>query len=131
MEVRQVNKMSMIIERNDLKRPDIRQKLIEKILANFEEIAVSPTEAYQIDIYPVKNKTYYTTGEVAKVFQVSDRMVRKWCEQGRVRALQTPGGAWRIYASQFPELQKVQNFQKTAGQINERFQEYPEINDFE
>jgi excisionase family DNA binding protein len=130
MEVRQVKKMSMIIEKNDLKDAEARKKISEKILANVDKL-VKSTEKYQIDIRPVKTKTYYTTGEIAKVFEVSDRMVRKWCEQGRISALRTPGGVWRIYAAQFSDLEKIKNFQKIAEQINEKFREYPEINDFE
>lgn len=131
MEVRKVDIMSLIINKKDLLSAETRKKLTEQILSNLDTAVRSKAESFQIDIYPVKTKTYYTTGEIAKTFQVSDRMVRKWCEQGKIRALQTPGGAWRINVSQFPELQKVASFQKTAEQINERFQGYPEVDDFE
>lgn len=126
-----MKRVSMIIDHKDLKTVETRKKLAAKLLAHFNEIATSTAEAYQIDIYPVKAKRYYTTIEIAKIFEVSDRMVRKWCEQGKIHALQTPGGAWRILASQFKDLTKVQKFQKTAEQINENFQDYPEIDEFE
>ncbi|NLW46165.1 MAG: helix-turn-helix domain-containing protein [Firmicutes bacterium] len=126
-----MKRMSMIIGYKDLKSAETRKKLASKLLAHLNQIAESTAEAYQIDIYPVKEKLYYTTAEIAKIFEVSDRMVRKWCEQGKIHALQTPGGAWRILASQFKDLTKVQEFQKTAEQINEKFQEYPEIKEFE
>jgi hypothetical protein len=35
-------------------------------------------------------KVSMTIHEVADVFQVSDRMVKKWCEAGRIVALHTP-----------------------------------------
>lgn len=123
--------MSMIISKKDLQSSETRQQLMDKIMSSFDEFIKSTDESYQIDIYPVKQSNYYTTGEVAKAFQVSDRMVRKWCEKGTIQALQTPGGAWRIYVSQFPDLSKVEGFQKAADKINERFREYPEIDDFE
>lgn len=125
-----MKKMSFIIDRKDLQSTENRKQLAEKILDYFDE-AASTAEALQIDVYPLVSKTYYKTGEIAEAFQVSDRMVRKWCEQGKVAALRTPGGAWRIPVSQFPDLQKVRQFQETADQINVKFKNHPDIDEFE
>lgn len=37
-----------------------------------------------------------TVSALAKSLGVSARQVRDWCATGKVRALQTPGGHWRI-----------------------------------
>lgn len=57
-------------------------------------------------------------------------LVRKWCESGRVSALKTPGGAWRIPKSQFVDLEKVREFRQTVEQINERFRGFPETDGY-
>lgn len=76
----------------------------------------------EIDFIPLgASKKFLRTNEVAEAFQVSDRMVRKWCETGKIKALHTPGGGWRIPASQFTELEK----------INQRFKDSPAIGEFE
>lgn len=127
--------VSLIFDKKDLENEKTRKKLADKILTQVNELAVAAEvaveEAFQIDIYPVSGKLYYRTDEIAKVFQVTDRMVRKWCKQGKIYALQTPGGSWRIPASQFKDLPKVQTFQDTAVTINKRFKNSPDIDEFE
>lgn len=44
-------------------------------------------------------RKFYTTGEVAELFGVTRRTVTKWCEQGRIQSIVTPGGQRRIPAS--------------------------------
>lgn len=46
---------------------------------------------------------YLTTAQVAEMFLVSERAVRKWCKSGRIRAEQPggPDGDWRIPEDQF------------------------------
>lgn len=45
--------------------------------------------------------TLLSTAEVAERFRVSQQQVRRWCEDGLIRAERTPGGTWRIPAEQF------------------------------
>ena len=123
--------MSIIIDKKELKSAANRKKLTNALLELFDEAATTSAETIQIDVIPMVQKKYYKTNEIAEVYQVSDRMVRKWCSQGKISALRTPGGSWRIPTSVFGDLQKVKAFQETAEQINERFSNYPEIDDFE
>lgn len=39
-------------------------------------------------------------GEVAVYFRVDPKTVTRWCASGRLGAKKTPGGQWRIPASQ-------------------------------
>lgn len=123
--------MSVVIERKELLREESRRQVAERLMECMSEIAASTAEAYRIDIEPVTLRSLYGVGEVAQAFQVSERMVRKWCESGRVVALKTPGGSWRIPSSQFADLDKVKAFQETTQRINSRFAGLPEIDDFE
>ena len=126
-----VIRVSMIIDQKDLHGKS-REELFEAFCRCLEEVSAYTTEAVEIDFIPLcKEKKLLRTSEVAEVYQVSDRMVRKWCETGKIKALQTPGGGWRIPASQFADLEKVQGFQETAEKINRRFKDSPEIEEFE
>jgi excisionase family DNA binding protein len=130
MEVKVVIKVSMIIDKNDLQKKS-REDLFKVFCQCLDEVAAN-AEAIEIDFAPLgTNKKFYRTSEVAEAFQVSDRMVRKWCESGKVKALHTPGGEWRIPASQFADLEKVKGFQTTVEKINERFKDFPIIEDYE
>lgn len=69
-----------------------------------------------------------TTREVATMFQISERAVRHWCEDGHVAAIRTPGphGVWRIRAEQFaapPEAAHA--LLETVVRINRRFDSDP------
>jgi excisionase family DNA binding protein len=44
-------------------------------------------------------KPYYSSGEVAKLFGVTQRTVANWCDQGRLPCIVTPSGHRRIPAS--------------------------------
>lgn len=57
-----------------------------------------------------KRKHYLTTGEVAQVFEVSATAVKKWIEQGKLRALRTPGGHYRITRQDFQRFRKAHGF---------------------
>lgn len=39
---------------------------------------------------------YYTTLEVADMFGVTTSTVSEWIRKGKVAAIKTPGGKWRI-----------------------------------
>ena len=75
---------------------------------------------------------FLTTAQVAEMFQVSDRVVRKWCETGRLKATRIGDrGEWHIHRSQFaagPE--EVRHLLDTVTRINSRFQG-EEIDDYE
>ncbi|MER7131353.1 helix-turn-helix domain-containing protein [Streptosporangium saharense] len=40
--------------------------------------------------------------EVATLFGVEANTVVRWARAGRLRSTKTPGGQWRIYASEMP-----------------------------
>jgi predicted site-specific integrase-resolvase len=51
---------------------------------------------------------------LAREFEVSGRAVRNWIRLGRVQAVQTPGGRWKITREEFTRLQKIK-----ANEANE------------
>ena len=57
-----------------------------------------------------RRKRYLTTGEAALVFEVSATAVKKWIHQGKLRALRTPGGHFRIAAQDFQRFRKAHGF---------------------
>ncbi|HHU83473.1 MAG TPA: helix-turn-helix domain-containing protein [Firmicutes bacterium] len=126
-----VKSMSLTINSKDIKDEKNLDRMIETIKNYILEIAAT-VEAFKIDFTPVvEEEKYYTTKEIAEVYQVTDRMVRKWCESGKIKAMQTPGGKWRILSSQFPDLGKVKAFRETVERINKRFEGFPAIEDYE
>ncbi len=57
-----------------------------------------------------KRTRYLTTGEVAQVFEVSATAVKKWIQQGKLRAVRTPGGHFRILTQDFQRFRKAHGF---------------------
>ena len=55
---------------------------------------------------------YVGTAYIAERFGMSQQQVRRWCEEGRIIAEQTPGGTWRIPASQFKGLGAIASKEK-------------------
>ena len=57
------------------------------------------------------NDQLLTTPEVAALFGVHAKTVRKWIKQGRLRGVRTPGGGYRVRASDvqtaYAEMQRV------------------------
>ena len=49
-------------------------------------------------------KTYYTTAEVAALLRVHRSTVVRWIDEGRVEAMKTPGGMYRIPASEVERI---------------------------
>ena len=49
---------------------------------------------------PLKKQHLYTTGEVAARFAVSRVAVKKWIKRGKLVALRTPGGHFRVLGEQ-------------------------------
>ena len=33
----------------------------------------------------------------SNIYDVDSRTIRRWCEAGRLKAIKTPGGHWRIF----------------------------------
>lgn len=68
---------------------------------------------------------YLTTAQVAGIFRVPNRVVRKWCRVGLIWATRVgQRGPWRILRSQFsvgPE--EVQRLLDTVARINSRFED--------
>lgn len=53
---------------------------------------------------------YLTTGEVARACDVSLVAVKKWIRQGKLRAIRTPGGHFRIPADEFERFRGEYRF---------------------
>ena len=71
---------------------------------------------------------WLTTRDVADIFRISERVVRRWCEQGHVVAMRTPGprGVWRIRANQFAaSSDAVTTLLDTVARLNRRFDAGP------
>ena len=49
-------------------------------------------------------KEYYTTGEVARKFGVSAFTVWYWIQKGKIKAIKTPGGHFRIHREEVERL---------------------------
>ncbi len=51
----------------------------------------------------------FTTYQVAKIFDVEQKTVRRWIKNSKLAGFQTPGGHWRIPASE------VERFKAQGG----------------
>jgi excisionase family DNA binding protein len=60
------------------------------------------------DTYDTKRSL--TTGEVAERCEVSIGAVKKWIQQGKLGAVRTPGGHFRVSADEFERFQATYNF---------------------
>lgn len=52
------------------------------------------------------DKEWFTTSEVAEMLGVSVPTVWRWCKNGLIKALRTPGGQYRIPAEEVERLMK-------------------------
>ena len=50
-----------------------------------------------------------TTGQAGRQVGTSDRQVRRWIDQGRLRAVRTPGGRYRVRLDDLMALYAVLN----------------------
>lgn len=48
----------------------------------------------------------YTTREVAEMFKVDPKTVKRWIYSGKLKAIRTPGGHYRVTEKSVKELQK-------------------------
>ena len=51
-------------------------------------------------------KKFYTTGEVARMFGVAPSTVWLWVKEGRIHAIRTLGGRYRIPADEVERLKR-------------------------
>ncbi|MGH9149078.1 MAG: helix-turn-helix domain-containing protein [Acidimicrobiales bacterium] len=51
------------------------------------------------DVPPTLSGRLLRTGEVARLFQVSERTVTEWARRGRIPSVRTPGGQ-RLYPAE-------------------------------
>ncbi|HEY8414800.1 MAG TPA: helix-turn-helix domain-containing protein, partial [Thermaerobacter sp.] len=62
--------------------------------------------------------------EVAGLFEVTERTVRKWCAQGKIVAFQPAGrgGEWRIPVDQFAATpEQIRAFRQATREIAARY----------
>jgi excisionase family DNA binding protein len=50
---------------------------------------------------------YFSAREVARIFGVSYRTVLRWCHRGKIRAMRTPGGHYRIPMDDMPGMSRI------------------------
>jgi excisionase family DNA binding protein len=56
---------------------------------------------------PVREvKGLYTTTEVAEIFKVSAKTVKRWVANGELKAIKTPGGHYRFTEAAVNKLKK-------------------------
>jgi excisionase family DNA binding protein len=56
-----------------------------------------------------RRERLYTTGDVARLFHVSRPAVKKWIKAGKLRAVRTPGGHFRIPARQLEGFRRTRD----------------------
>jgi putative resolvase len=52
-------------------------------------------------------EVHYSVGRVARALGVDPKTVARWCDDGKVRCIKTPGGHRRIPASEVRRLVKA------------------------
>lgn len=63
-------------------------------------------------------KRTLTTGEVAALCEVSIGAVKKWIRRGKLRAMKTPGGHFRVLADEFERFRAAYRFPQAASNPN-------------
>ena len=54
-----------------------------------------------------KPKDWMTSGEVARVLDMTDAAIRRWAREGLVEAMKTPGGQYRFRREALAQLIQV------------------------
>jgi len=54
-----------------------------------------------------KPKDWMTSGEVARVLNMTDAAIRRWAREGLVEAMKTPGGQYRFRREALAQLLQV------------------------
>ena len=53
------------------------------------------------------DKEWYTTFEVARMLGVAGTTVTRWCREGKIKAVRTLGGHYRIHRQEVERLLKL------------------------
>jgi excisionase family DNA binding protein len=56
-----------------------------------------------------KPKDWMTSGEVARVLNMTDAAIRRWAREGLVEAMKTPGGQYRFRREALARLLQVKH----------------------
>lgn len=78
--------------------------MLEMLRQMARENAGDPEKSLKVTI-ELKSQSssgeYLSTNDVASKLRMSQQQVRRYCEEGKIKAEKTLGGTWRILASQF------------------------------
>jgi len=84
----------------------------------------------KIDTDETETESMLSTGQAAKKVGVSSQTVLNWIESGKIEAIQTPGGHWRIPAHQFRTTEKQdEKFDKFLKRMWDKHKDLPPITD--
>lgn len=105
---------------SSLRSKSVLLEIVDTLISSGESASGVRVEVKRID----GSDQLLSTHEVAVMFGVSERAVRKWCERGRIIALQPggSGGDWRIPASQFPAtVEEMKALYATAKRLSDKY----------
>jgi len=66
-----------------------------------------------------------TSGEFAAALSIGRRTAATWCAEGRIGCYRTPGGRWRIPATEVDRIKSERSEMLTATQAAERLGTVP------
>ncbi len=103
----------------DADQAELQKRIIAKFLAN----QFGDKEATN-HLGVIKLESY-TSSEAAKILDVSDQTIRRWCERGKYpNAYQTEGGHWRIPRTYFritlEQAEQREEFEQELNRLNAR-----------
>ncbi len=61
---------------------------------------------------PSPQKSWVTSGEVARALNMTDAAIRRWAREGLLEAIKTPGGQYRFRREAVSNLMKARNTPK-------------------
>lgn len=64
-----------------------------------------------------RSPRYLTTGQLAKVLEVSLVTIKKWIKQGKLKAFRTPGGHYRVTVEELERLKTTYGFLAESSEI--------------
>jgi len=125
----EVDKIRLLVQQDQREsaRDQIKEELLDPMIDALLRIVQQNPDAarkgVKIEIMlqadRVDDRPTLTTAEVATRHRVSQQQVRRWCEQGLLPAVRTPGGTWRILQTQVlplvPTHRKPKAVAKVAG----------------
>lgn len=60
-------------------------------------------------------KSWVTSGEVARALNMTDAAIRRWAREGLLDAIKTPGGQYRFRREAVTDLMKSRSFKGTRA----------------